>query len=291
MIFNGGLIKAQGCSDAGFCTVNSLKPHSNDSISLYKNQFKAGLSVGKADHSITVYSPYLEYNREINSQWGISVKVAALSQSGNGVSTFGVSDVYVNTNYRLDQNLSFTLGTKIPLANGNKMKDGQPLPMDYQSSLGTLDLIAGIGYQIKKLQLVAAIQQPLTQNSNQFVAENTPANSIWRDFQTTKDFKRSGDILFRASYPIKITDKFLVTPGLLNIYHLSDDQFSTISGTEQKIEGSKGLTINGNLFLDYVLNKKQALQLSIGAPFLVRDTRPDGLTRSFLGTLEYRFNF
>ncbi|NIF03817.1 hypothetical protein F3J23_00010 [Chryseobacterium sp. Tr-659] len=283
---------AQGCSDAGFCTVNSLKPgNDHDSTSLYKNQFKAGFSFGKADHSISIYSPYLEYNREVNSKLSVSIKASALSQNGNGVNTFGLSDIYLTTNYRPSKNISFTLGTKIPLTDGNTAKNGQILPMDYQSSLGTWDMIVGIGYEIKKLQLAVALQQPLTQNNNQFIAENSPENSIWRGFQSTKDFKRSGDLLFRASYPFRITHQFRVTPSLLNIYHLSRDKFTTTSGIEQKIEGSQGLTMNGNLFLDYDINQNHALQLNLGAPFLTRDTRPDGLTRSFIATLEYNVRF
>ncbi|KXH86071.1 hypothetical protein [Chryseobacterium kwangjuense] len=291
-IMTTGLLQAQGCSDAGFCTVNSLKPqHSSDSLSLYKNQFKIGFSAGKADHSIATYSPYLEYNREISSKFGISLKASALSQTGNGISALWLSDIYINTNYRVQRNLSFTLGTKLPLNNGNTAKNGQTLPMDYQSSLGTWDIIVGAGYQAKKLQLALALQQPLTQNSNQFIAENTPVNSVWRDFQTTKDFKRSGDVLLRASYPFKITDQLQLTPSLLNIYHLSEDKFTNISGVEEEITGSQGLTMNGNLFIDYQLNRENALQFNVAAPFLYRDTRPDGLTRKFAATLEYSFNF
>ena len=285
------ILQAQGCSDAGFCTVNSLKPHQNDSMSVYKNQLKVGFSAGSADHDISVFGQYAEYSRQINSKFGINAKVTSLSQAGNDISTFGLSDIYLSTNYRADKNLTFTLGTKIPLTNGNKTKNGEALPMDYQSSLGTFDLIVGAGYQIKKLQLVAALQQPLSQNSNQFVAENHPVNSPLRSFQTTKDFKRSGDVLLRASYPFRITNKFQITPGLLNIYHLSNDKFTNLSGTEQEIEGSQGLTINGNLFLDYNINQTSALQLNVGAPFLIRDIRPDGLTRSFIATLEYSFKF
>lgn len=284
------LMHAQGCSDAGFCTVNSLKPHAADSVSTQKNQLKVGFSAGKADHNISAYSPYVEYSRQINSKFGINAKVTALSQTGNNISAFGLSDVFLSSNYRLDKNMTFTLGTKIPLTDGNKTRNGLALPMDYQSSLGTFDIIVGAGYQIKKLQLVAAFQQPLTQNDNQFVSENNP-EIVLRNFQTTKNFKRSGDVLLRASYPFKISEKFQITPGLLNIYHLSNDKFTNASGNEQEIDGSQGLTINGNLFLDYNLNETQALQLSIGAPFLVRDIRPDGLTRSFIANLEYSFKF
>ena len=70
--------------------------------------------------------------------------------------------------------------------------------MDYQSSLGTFDLIFGVGYQINKLQLVAAIQQPLTQNNNLFFASSYPEDSPLREFQSTNKFIRSGDVMLRV---------------------------------------------------------------------------------------------
>jgi len=78
---------------------------------------------------------------------------------------------------------------------------------------------------------------------------------------------------------------------LLPIYHLSNDKFTDIDGIEQEIEGSEGLTLNWNIYLDYPLNDTQNLQLILGAPFIVRDARPDGLTRSFIASLDYRINF
>ncbi len=57
------------------------------------------------------------------------------------------------------------------------------------------------------------------------------------------------------------------------------------------IDGSQGLTLNGNAFFDYEINKKNALQLNVGAPFVVRDARPDGLTRGLVINFEYRIKF
>lgn len=284
-------LSAQGCSDAGFCTVNSLKPNANDSVSTKKNYAKAGISAGDANHAITTFAGYLEYGRIINSKLDLNAKITSLSQSGNGISTFGLSDIFVTSAYRPKDNFTFTLGAKIPLTDGNSIKNGQFLPMDYQSGLGTLDLIAGIGYEIKKVQLTAALQQPLTQNKNQFNSENLPENSVLKRFQTTKNFKRSGDVLLRISYPVAFSNTFQMTPSLLNIYHLSKDKFTDEQGLQKTIDGSQGLTINGVLFFDYNLDETNTLQLSLGAPFLVRNVRPDGLTRSFIANLEYSLKF
>ena len=61
----------QGCSDAGFCTLNSFKPNNTDSVKAANNQIKIGAFFGKADNSISVYGNYLEYNRQLNKIIGL----------------------------------------------------------------------------------------------------------------------------------------------------------------------------------------------------------------------------
>jgi hypothetical protein len=277
----------QGCSDAGLCTINNFSPSAGDTTLSFKNRMKVGMTYGAADHSITAIGNYLEFRRNFNNQFGMDIKITSLAQNGNNISAFGLSDVYLNANYQLCENMGITAGVKFPLNAANKTKDGLPLPMDYQSSLGTIDLIAGVAYKIKHFGLVAAIQQPLTQNENEFLSELYPENSKLRMFQSTNQFERSGDVLLRAYYQLTINNKFKITPGILPIYHLSNDKFTDMKGMKQEIDGSQGLTFNGNLFLDYKLTSQGILQISFSAPFVVRDERPDGLTRSYVVGIEY----
>jgi hypothetical protein len=281
----------QGCSDAGFCTINSFKPNITDSNVVLNKQFKIGAFYGKADNSIFVYGNYLEYNRQLSKKFGLDAKLTTIAQNGNGISTFGLSDIFVNANFKASEKLKLTLGAKLPLSNASKTYDNLPLPMDYQASLGTLDLIFGIGYVIKKIHFVAAIQQPLRQNDNQFIATNYPINSELRTFQSTNKFERSGDVLLRVSYPINIKSKLKLTPSILPIYHLTNDKYTDEFNVKQEIKGSQGLTLNGNAYLDYEINSKNIIQLNVGMPFIVRDSRPDGLTRSFIANIEYRIKF
>lgn len=281
----------QGCSDAGFCTINSFKPNSTDSTEVLKNQFKIGAFYGKADNSIYVYGNYLEYNRQLSKKFGIDAKLTTIAQNGNGISTFGLSDIFVNANFKASEKVKLTLGSKLPLSNASKTYFKIPLPMDYQASLGTFDIIFGIGYEIKKIQFIAAIQQPLIQNNNQFIATNYPINSELRTFQSTNKFERSGDILIRVSYPININSKLKFTPSILPIYHLANDKYTDEFNVKQEINGSQGLTLNGNAYIDFEINSKNIIQLNLGMPFIVRDSRPDGLTRSFIANVEYRIKF
>ncbi|GET45009.1 hypothetical protein [Capnocytophaga felis] len=281
----------QGCSDAGFCTINNVKPVNFwERVEPVKNQIKAGFFFGKGDNSVNVWGNYLEYNRQVSDVFSFDAKVTSIAQNGNGIRSFGLSDILISGNYQINERLGFTLGTKIPLSDGNKKQEGLSLPMDYQPSLGTLDAIMALSYQINKLHLVFAWQQPILQNKNEFLAE-IQTNNLLKKFQSTRNYERAGDILLRASYPIAITDKFKLTPSILPIYHLTNDRFTDISGIKQSIEGSKGLTLNGNIYLDYQINAKNSLQLNAGMPFITRKARPDGLTRHFVANLEYRIRF
>ena len=72
---------------------------------------------------------------------------------------------------------------------------------------------------------------------------------------------------------------------------MTNDKYTDELNVEKEILGSQGLTLNGNIYFDYEVDSKNALQLNLGAPFIVRDSRPDGLTRSFIANLEYRIKF
>lgn len=282
---------SQGCSDAGICTINNFKPEISDSSYKTKNQIKVGVSYGKADNSIAVFGSYIEFNKTLNDRFGLDIKATSLAQNGNNIKVWGLSDIYLNGHYKFGESTRATIGVKIPLTDGNKSLDGLPLPMGYQSSLGTLDLIGGIGFSLGKLHLVGAFQQPIKQNKNSFLLDSYPTDSPIRSFQSTNQFERAGDVLLRASYPVSIGDKFKFTPSVLPIYHLANDSYVDGTGTSQSISGSQGLTINGNLYLDYAITSSSALQINAGMPFSVRESRPDGLTRSLVVNLEYGVRF
>ncbi|HAI74810.1 MAG TPA: hypothetical protein DCM08_01065 [Microscillaceae bacterium] len=288
---------AQGCSDAGFCSINALKPTTSlfqqgeATESTPKNQFKTGMSYGRADNQILAVANYVEYNRQISEKLSTDIKLTSLWQTGNGISTWGVGDLFVNVNYRPIQRLSFTIGTKIPLQNADNQLDNVPLPMDYQASLGTLDLIVGVGYSIQKWQFLVGYQQPLTQNNNRFVAANFSPTSPLSSFQTTNRFNRSGDVLLRIAYPFQVGKKISITPSVLPIYHLANDGFVDGLGQEIRIRNSAGLTLNLNGIIDFQVSPKSSLQLLVAMPVVVRPSRPDGLTRSFLVNLEYSIRF
>lgn len=278
------LVQAQGCSDAGICTLDNLQANLSDSL-VFKNELKIGSNLGLADNDVVVFGSYLEYKRIVAKGFDVDLKLNFYNQSADGISSAALSDIYWVSNFKINSSVKATAGLKIPLTDGNLKENGNPLPMDFQPSLGTLDLLLGISKRIEKFSFALAYQQPLTQNKNQFFA---PTGS---DFITTNKFERAGDLMLRASRFFEINNKLSLTPGLLSIYHLAEDKFTDLSNVVRNIDGSDGLTVNANAYFNYQLNQKSALEFSLGFPLAVRKARPDGLTRGLVANLEYKIAF
>ena len=279
----------QGCSDAGICSLESFKHADADSASPSTNSISCGFSYGKGDHEVKISTVYLDYNRRFNAKTGINIKGNFISQSGSLTNNSGLADAYLTGRYYLKQSY-ISIGVKLPLNDANDMKDGQALPMDYQYSLGTVDILAGYTYAYRRWNYTFGFQFPVVQNKNTYLSVDHPPESIFGSFQSTNNYERSGDALLRITYSFQAGNKFVITPGLLPIYHIADDKYTDGEGDVMTITGSQGLTLNGTLFLTYQVNKMHSFELSLGSPFITRDARPDGLTRKYVAGLEYKIS-
>lgn len=281
---------AQGCSDAGFC---SLKYHTGTPPA--KNIIAVGNVAGVGDGNTFVNSTYFNYTRQLSAKLYWDTRLSANYASGALANNFNAGDVFTNLSLQVWQSpskmnaLNFLAGLKIPLTAGNDKAGGKPLPMTYQASLGTFDLLLGASFKIKNWEFTNAWQLPLTkENKNTFIDDY----SISDDFPSSNKFQRKADMLLRAAYTINKTgSRFSFKPNLLAVYHLGEDSYENIFSQRQSLTGSKGLTLNANIIGKYAINTKSSLELSVAAPFAVRDLRPDGLTRKFTAGVEYRFSF
>lgn len=282
---------SQGCSDAGFCSLDGIQSSESHNNS-FKNQFTIGSSYGIADHGITIVAPYLSYQRSLGESLSISTKLTSIQQSSEEVKNSGLSDVFVSANYQLSNKTNLTAGAKLPLSDGNEFFNSvDPFPLDFQPSLGTTDIIVGFATKVKNLQINVATQLAVSQGENTFLSQAYDTSSFYSEFQSTNNYNRKGDVLLRGTYEISKTEKLRFTSSLLSIYHLGNDTYEDTNNVEKEIEGSGGLTINLNLFLDYRLSRNSSLNFSVGSPVAVRKVRPDGLTRSFIATLAYSYQF
>jgi len=284
-----GTVAAQGCSDAGFC---SLQYHGGKAVN-NKNSITLGNVSGVADGNTFVNGSYITYSRQLRKKLFWDTKFTANYASGALASNFNAGDVFtsfsVNAFAAKSKSVILLAGLKIPLTVANDKAGGKPLPMAYQSSLGTYDLLLGASYSIHNWSFTNAWQVPLTrQNKNTFLEEYAVTN----DFPSTNNFRRKTDVLLRAAYHIKkVAKNITLKPGLLAIYHLAADSYEDIYAMRRSIEGSKGVTLNANIVGSWQLNRSGSFELSLAAPFAVRKIRPDGLTREFTAGLEYKISF
>lgn len=289
---------SQGCSDAGVCTINNIKDHSLNvtNESLHRSSFHSGITYGLGEYDISYVNPYIEYTGVISPKFSLSGKITYAFISGELANVNNLSDVTISSSFVLNENetslINAVVGVKIPLNNSNIKKDENPLPMHYQSSLGTYDLIVGANYTLINFGISVAWQQPIVNsNDNEFLK---PADNTLTEYKytSTNSFQREGDVMLRVSYDLSLTENNLtIRPGLLGIYHLAEDSYVDGSGIRQDIEGSQGLTLNGNLFLTYRFSDSKQLELSVGSPFIARESRPAGLTRKVVAGLEYTYSF
>ena len=289
---------AQGCSDAGVCTLHSIKNNAeaHESKEGKKNDVSVGFAYGKGERSTNNYAGYIEYTRSLSARTSITGRVSYAAISGELASTSGPGDLFLSFNHAFDVKKkwqkSFVFGLKLPFESADITENGISLPMPYQTSLGTIDLVLGLNYNRKNLGATLALQQPLKdQNENKFLPGGFPTDPLTVFYWPTNGFKRKGDVVGRASYSFKTGDRFSIRPSLLGIYHLGNDTYLDNNKMRRAIFNSRGLTLNANVFIDYHLKNGNGFELSLGTPFVVREQRPDGLTRSFVASLEYQFSF
>jgi hypothetical protein len=291
-------IHAQGCSDAGVCTLHSIKNNAegHESKNGKNNDLSIGFAYGKGERSTNNYTGYLEYTRTITKKTSVTGKLGYSFINGELANTSGLTDLFLSVNHTFDTKgkwqKSFVVGLKIPFDGADIVENGIHLPMPYQTSLGTTDLVLAINYNRKNFGATLAVQQPLKPiNENKFLPGDYSSQPLALKYWPSNQFSRKGDVVGRVSYNFKTGEKFSIRPSLLGIYHEANDTYIDNNKIRRAIFNSRGLTLNANVFVDYHLKNGSGFELSLGTPFVVRDQRPDGLTRSFVASLEYQFSF
>jgi len=289
---------AQGCSDAGVCTLHSIKNNAegHEPKDGKKNDLSIGFAYGIGERSTNNYTGYLEYTRSIAQRTSVTGKLGYSFINGELANTNGLTDLFLSLNHAFDVNKkwqkSFVVGIKLPFDGADIVENGIHLPMPYQTSLGTTDLVLAINYNRRSFGATLALQQPLKAiNKNKFLPGDYPDEPLTLNYWPTNEFERKADVVGRVSYSFKTGERFSIRPSLLGIYHLANDSYVDDAKNRRSLYNSLGLTLNGNVFVDYHLKNGNGFELSVGTPFIVRDQRPDGLTRSFVASLEYQFSF
>ena len=283
---------AQGCSDAGVCTAGSFHQSSS---SLDTLDLEAGMILGLGDGGTLIMDLQILAAFHFNENWTIQTKVPYRMIFGDLGNVQGLADPTIVLTYspiiKEKSRLALNLGVKFKANDGDQLdEEGQPLPMVYQTSLGTTDLLAGVTFSFKQTKAGMALQVPFGTNENGFVSD--PLSFSDAPFPTTQRLTRQPDLVLRVDQSFQSkNEKWAFTLGALPIFHLGEDTYEDASGNEVSIDGSSGLTLNITFAATRKFYNGRSLSLRGGFPAVVRETRPDGLTRNWVVGLFYDMGF
>jgi hypothetical protein len=302
LVIIGFEASSQGCSDAGFCTMGAMKPDQpyNKKIDFKLRSMELSFYRGTTPVTAKIFVATADLNFGINARNSVQVKIPYLSAEGRLGSTGGISDIslcYTRNIYSTEKfEVNLSLGGKIPTNNSDLEEDGKPLPMYYQTSLGTYDLIAGISLINRNWLIATGIQYPLNKNENKFtwnawVPVGDPERPYIEKHAPAYDLKRGTDVMLRIERNFRLS-RLNFTLGLLPIYRITNDEvFSPKDNARVKPSGAKGLALSAISTLGYSFNVRSGVKFLFGHKLVQRDVNPDGLTREMVTTLSFYYRF
>ncbi len=297
---------SQGCSDAGFCTMGAMKPDQsyNKKIQFRLNTMEFSFYRGTTTLTPIVYVATADLNFSLNRKNTFQVKIPFQHVEGALATTSSLSDISLCFTHNLISNdrfdLNFSVGGKAPTNQSDFMStDGNALPMYYQTSLGTYDLIAGISVINRKWLFATGIQIPLNRNHNQFDwhrwnSTDPEELAYVQRYPNSTDLKRGTDIMFRVERNLRL-NRFNFSLGLLPIYRIVADQYTNFLGERSSFDAkgneAKGLAMSWIATTGYSFNVRSGIRLLIGHKITQRAFSPDGLTRELVSSITYIYRF
>jgi hypothetical protein len=307
---------AQGCSDAGFCTMGAMKPDQPYSKRIAVKLQSAEISFYRGTTTLTpiVFVATADLNFSIKGRNTFQIKLPYQAVTGRLANTQGMGDISLcftrNVIHRDNFNVNLSFGGKIPTNRSDKTvkaptgeDERWPLPMYYQTSLGTFDLISGISVINRKWLFATGIQIPLNHNHNQFTWTSwaeAPGDlrPYANEYNQAKDLKRGVDVMLRVERNFRFA-KFNFSAGLLPIYRITRDEFWRSDGEENspitkvKPKDASGLALSAIATVGYSFDVRSGVRLLVGHKIddIQRKLNPDGLTRELVSSLTYVYRF
>ncbi len=286
---------AQGCSDAGFCTMGAMRPNQTFShkAAIKLRSVEVLQYVGVTKFNDVILTSLVDVNIGIGKRGSAQFKLPYTFVSGSLANTSGTADVsiaYTHAALVKDRyQLLATLGGKLPTNNADKLSsEGRPLPMYYQTSLGTYDLVVGLSFITRKWLFATGYQHAFNQVGNDFRWSewNSSAQKAEAlEYPPSWNLKRGSDVMFRIERNFRST-KWNAYIGLLTIYRITHDEVS--KGTPEnriQVPNTTGPAITGLSGAGYRFSTAVALKAMVGVKIINRDTNPDGLSREFVSSL------
>lgn len=299
-------LQAQGCSDAGVCTAGPMGQMvtAADTSSSDAPRHYAKLQVGCAldEQMVFIVQTQADLGMGITKRLMFRLNVPYIVATGNLGNNHGVGDIIPSLSYAFikqpQRNFTAVVGLRLPTGKSAQQDIVQstfsptshPLPMPYQTGLGSFDLLLGTQYRHRKWTVALAYQHILGQDN-----QNTFLHMYWQDEPAAQEYfesfalERADDAVVRVQRAF-VSGQYMLQPGLLAIYHMGRDSrlervgelnyFGEYQFVRREIDGSEGLTLNVTFDVRRTLGERWSLEGGLAFPVIAREVRPDGLTRS-----------
>ncbi len=274
----------QGCSDAGACSVNTFQFEQLTNVSKQKISlnFEQTMALGEKFVYISQSTLILEYN--LTSSTSFELRTPFIFTYGNLGYTSGVGDLILSASQDFinDKNYQLTaiLAGRLKTNNSNFTDNDLALPMAYQTSLGTNDIILGSQYSRAKWNLYFAYQHPFGRNENEYLVPKNETDPAKQYFESAY-LKRGDDLYLRGQYLIDLKKNRGLKLNLLSIYRIQESEILK-DDEPLLLEGSSGLTVNIGLTYSKLIKHDRQLDLILAFPIIDREYRADGLTRNIV---------
>jgi hypothetical protein len=290
--------------------MGAMKPDQpyNKKIAVKLRSMELSFYRGSTTLTPIIYVATVDMNFSLNRKTSLQIKIPYQHVEGRLANTSSLSDLSlcVTRNvYSSDKfDLNWSVGGKIPSNNSDFFTpDGNALPMYYQTSLGTWDVISGISLINRKWLIATGIQIPLNQNNNQFDWHRWDQNNPNPDpdelayvmkYPNTTYLKRGIDVMLRVERNFRLS-RFNFSVGLLPIYRVTADVVTNFKGerTSYDLKGNeaKGLAMSWITTAGYSFNVRSGIKLLVGHKITQRAYSPDGLTRELVTSFTYIYRF
>jgi len=279
---------SQGCSDAGVCSLDYEESENNYKISLTQS---FGLSDEVAILTSTLKGKFKIYDTYLTAH------IPFVHARNRRHYANGIGDILLSLGIPF-QDFILNAGTKIATNNADNTYSNTTLPMAFQSSQATNDLLFTLNYKYENYKFTIGYQHVLSSNvKNHHIIKNTNDSALY----STYNLKRGNDIMLSAISKIEYGD-FSYTYGTNLIYRLSetssdlppDYKIMTVNDTLQngaKVNGSDGLTMNLLGSMHNELTDYSELILDVGFPIIYRKNIIDGLKRNFQLNITFAYSF
>lgn len=290
--------------------MGAMKPDQpyNKKIAVKLRSMEVSFYRGSTTLTPIIYVATADMNFSLNRKTTFQIKIPFQHVEGQLAKTSSLSDLSlcVTRNvYSSDKfDLNWSVGGKIPSNNSDfSTTYGNALPMYYQTSLGTWDIISGISLINRRWLIATGIQIPLNQNNNQFDWHRWDANNPNPDpeeqayvqkYPNSTYLKRGTDVMLRVERNFRLS-RFNFSVGLLPIYRITADKVTNFKGerTSFDAKGNEaiGLAMSWIATAGYSFNVRSGVKLLVGHKITQRAYSPDGLTRELVTSFTYIYRF